>query len=117
MSSYTERTLEYYRELGFEIGNVERYFYQNGVRSKTYDLFGVIDLIAIKAGMPVIGVQSTSDGEHTEHRKKILAEPLAKLWLQTGARLHLISWKKRKVSVMGKWWTEKLEEFGVEDFA
>jgi len=65
MKTPTQRTLEYYRKEGYKIGNVERYVaygpkdprrrFRPGQK---FDLFGIIDMIAIKHS-EIVGIQST----------------------------------------------------------
>jgi hypothetical protein len=84
--------MKYYRSLGYTIGCVER---SNFAIHVTNDLFNIIDFIAIKPG-EILGVQSTSYGAASAHRKKIREEPLLREWINAGGRLELILWRKPK---------------------
>ncbi len=92
-SGLTPRTMKMLRDLGYEVQKVEHYHFYSKM---TTDLFGVIDLIAMKPGI-LIGVQSTSYNQRTPHIQKILAEPRALTWVQTGCWLWMVSWKKEKM--------------------
>jgi hypothetical protein len=62
MPSPTARTLAYLRRRGYTAGVVERFIagvgeHGQGIRR---DFLGCIDLIAVKPGSPILGVQATS---------------------------------------------------------
>jgi hypothetical protein len=92
-SGLTPRTMAVLRKLGYRVGKVEYFNYWS---KQSHDLFNVIDLIAMKPGV-LIGVQSTSVNHRKEHVDKILSEPLAKVWCETGAWLWMVSWRKEKI--------------------
>lgn len=73
------------------------------------DLFGFIDLIAVRAGR-IIGVQATSGPNVSARAKKILNERIeeSKNWLGAGAEIHVIGWKKYVKPVDRKWWRYRL---------
>lgn len=96
------------RTLGFQIETVEKF---NSFTKQRKDLFGIIDMIAISAEK-TIGVQSTSQGSHDEHIKKLYWWPVedqdgnrigrtpnlnSKAWLSAGRELWLICWAKKKL--------------------
>jgi hypothetical protein len=85
----------------------------------TRDLFGCIDVLAMGDGR-TIGIQATgatSSGNHTERRKKILAEPRMQTWLGIENRLLLWSWSLRGAAGTRKLWTLREEEITVGMFA
>lgn len=88
----TQRTLELYRKLGFTCQVVEKW---NGPARKRIDLFGCIDIVAMKPGIGVIGVQACAGGSHAARREKALAEPKLREWLASGGRFEVCSWAKR----------------------
>lgn len=98
MQSYTEKTLKLLRELGYHSQVVEKW---NSFAKIRIDLFGCIDIIAVKPNI-IVGVQSTSYGCRRDHYLKIIAEPRALEWIKSGASLWMITWRKRKVKRGGK---------------
>ena len=111
--SNVSRTMDYYRSLGYEVWIVERYIYQ---AKKKFDLFGIIDLIAI-AKNEIIGIQ-VCGSDYSSHEKKIEEGEYTKLWLESGARLVLIGWRKLKLKRGGKAmrWKPRLKEYKINDF-
>jgi hypothetical protein len=89
--NYNSKTLDYARKEGYEIGRVEAY---NSFTRKRSDLFGIIDYVGLCLGMPLIGIQSTGPTGLYSHHKTIITEPLTIVWLASGCRLVLISWRK-----------------------
>ena len=114
--SPTQRTLEYIREQGYTCGIVERFLCYAGKFGKRVDLFGIIDIIAIKEH-EMLGVQSCGQA-FSEHDKKILESESSKEWLQAGGKLTLIGWRKLKVKRGGKAmrWQPRIKEYTLEDF-
>lgn len=104
--SYTQRTLRYLRENGVVCEVVEKWIiipnHPGGGKRK--DLFGFIDILCLWPGEGIVGVQSTSGAQHTKHIKKIYGECREMLteWLKYGAKVKLISWKKKKLERGGK---------------
>ena len=78
--------------------------------------------MAMRKSTGIIGVQSTSAAQHTEHRRKILNTENARLWLECGGRIALWSWKKkpliRKDGTEGKAmrWFARQEEIRLSMF-
>lgn len=144
MSKYTQKTLKALGEQGCITGMVERFIAQAGkaipvdgnphLRRRTgirKDLFGIIDLIALrpinlplqmnetqqlifnreytdelynsphKQGWELVGVQSFGQ-DFAEHKRKVLASKAAPIWLATGAAIELWGWRKLKVKRGGK---------------
>jgi len=91
-SSPTQRSLKYYRDLGFTCQVVEKW---NPFAKIRQDLFGFIDIIAICGGK-IAGVQSTSYVNHATRKKKILESEIAPLWLEAGGLIIISSWQKKK---------------------
>ena len=93
----TERTLKAFREMGFAVGIVERYI--NFTRQRI-DLFGIIDIIAIRQG-EIIGIQSCGQA-FSSHLKKMNESEYTEKWLASGAGLQLWGWRKVKKKRGGK---------------
>lgn len=112
----TERTMRWLKRQGYTPGLVER---RLPFAFTTADLFGVIDIVAMKAGEPLVGVQATSGSEHAAHLRKIVESEHAPTWLRAGGRLWLVSWAMRcKGGVRGarKVWTPRVQEITLADF-
>lgn len=96
MARYTtnNKTIEYFRNKGLLIGNVEKY---NAFSGRKADLFYIIDFIAI-SDTETIGVQSCGS-DFAPHVVKIFAyerENTIKWLLNPERKLILIGWRKVK---------------------
>lgn len=128
--SPTSRCLAECRKRGWAAGVVER-FVKFPPPGHHVDLFGVIDIIAAVPpridhehvgpdGKPLIvpgyilGIQASPGSRHGAHRTKILSEPRARDWLDSGGRLELWSWDKRGAHYERPRWTLRIEEFTSE---
>ena len=95
-TSPTTRTLNFFRDLGYECVIVERFLVGARVRK---DYLSCIDLHLLLPGeKTIIGVQCFSTA-WTEHERKICKEypEGAKLWLGMGHKLLFIGWRRLKV--------------------
>ena len=101
-TSPTVRSLALLRGNGYSAQVVERY---NPYAKIRIDLFGFIDLVAIKEGESgVVGVQTTSASNLSARYKKILLIPEARIWLATGNRILLHGWAKKGPRGKRKLW-------------
>lgn len=91
MPSPTQRTLKAVRESGWTAEVVERWNPYARIRQ---DLFNFIDIVAIKPGEPITGIQVTASGA-SSRVKKIVEAPESRLWLLGGGRLVVHSWAIR----------------------
>lgn len=93
-TNYTSRAIKYLQDLGYTTGVVERWLPGINVRK---DLFGFIDLIAIKDG-EILGVQSTSYPQRKNHLDKIKTYCMTDYnkWIGAGGKFMMITWKKEK---------------------
>ena len=109
----TQRTDRYYEQFGYMVGNVERYVHQ---AKRKFDLFGIIDRIAISE-WDILGIQ-VCKADFADHDKKILASENSPKWLHAGRRLILIGWTKQKVKRGGKAmiYKPRIKEYTLEDF-
>lgn len=94
------KTLEFLRAAGWTVVVVERNLAIPGKFCKQ-DLFGFLDIVGVRAdGRGVLGVQATSGGgskgqsNGLMRMRKVLANPVAKVFVQAGNPLWLIVWKK-----------------------
>ncbi len=86
--SPTQYALKKFRDLGYTMAITERW---NPYAKIRQDLFGFIDLLAIKPGEPVIAIQATSTSNVSARIKKIKNIPEHLVWLETGARILVVS--------------------------
>lgn len=109
-TSPTQRSLKFLRENGYTAQVVERW---NSFAKVRQDLFGFIDIVAINPKMGgVLGVQTTSATNMSSHRKKILENEVAPIWLRGGNRIQLIVWSKKGPRGKRKVWTATVEDIG-----
>jgi hypothetical protein len=86
------------------------------------DLYGVIDLIAIRDGnVGVLGVQATSDSNRSARIQKIKESALGPLWVRAGNKLWVVTWGKHggkraiwtphitKMEEVAGWWEGRPE--------
>lgn len=95
----TQRTTSWLKEQGYLVGTVERFIHPSSFSGTGYrkDLFGCIDMIAIKTG-EVVAVQSTGT-DWSGHWKKLTVgsgRSGLEAWLDTGQPFLLIGWRKLK---------------------
>src|SRR4051812_48736600 len=107
MSSPTSRSLADMKKLGMTAQVVEKF---NSFTKRRIDLFGIIDLIACKPGLGIVGVQATSGDNHAARRTKAMEEPRLRVWLESGARFELWSYSKRGERGKRKLWQLRREE-------
>jgi hypothetical protein len=111
MRSPTARTLQWLRKEGFTAESTEKWIPVpkhpgGGIRR---DLFGCIDIVAIQ-GCKLLGIQSTSGGNHNARVLKAMAEPKLAEWLATGALFEVWSWTKKGARGKRKTWQVRVEQ-------
>jgi len=118
--SPTQRTIAYLKDQGLICGQVERWIPNpklpgGGIRK---DLFGFIDIISISPADGIIGIQSCGS-DFSGHYKKITEEKAEEVaaWLEAGAKLQLIGWRKLKKVRGGKQmvWSPRIVEITLQD--
>lgn len=116
MLSNTQRTLHLLRSMGRSCGIVERFIHNKkvgpGIRS---DLYGFIDIIAIKPGEGIYGVQSCG-ADFKAHYNKIVHDKRQEAirWLKSGGMIEIISWRKLKTGIDPRIYEITLEDFDDE---
>ena len=90
MKSLTQRTVDHYTNLGFISCSAESY---NAFSGRKHDLFGFIDLVVLARKQGIIGVQVSSISNHLARKKKILSSANAIWWIQSGARIVIMTWE------------------------
>lgn len=89
MKSITQRTVDYYAAKGYISCAAESY---NAYSGRKNDLFGFIDIVVLARKEGVLGVQVSSQANHSARKNKILASTNAIFWLQSGARIIVMTW-------------------------
>ena len=96
-TSPTARTLALLRQAGYLAEVVEKRLPKCFI---TRDLFGCIDVLAVRAG-EVLGIQCTSGSNVAARLSKALDTPQLRTWLAAGCGFEVWGWRKSKRS--GKW--------------
>ncbi len=92
MGSPTVRTLKHLRDNGYVAEVVEKW---NAFARIRQDLFGIIDVVAVKPGtVGVLGVQTTSYSNVSARIKKSMANKVLPVWVRAGNRFVVHGWKK-----------------------
>lgn len=92
MLTPTQKSLEFYRKQLYTCQVVEHF---NSFARKRIDLFGFIDIVAIKEGETgVLGIQTTSKNNMNARILKIKREPIAKVWLLAGNKILVDGWER-----------------------
>lgn len=89
-TSPTQRSLKRLREAGYTVQVVERWNPHAKIRQ---DLFGFIDVLAIKAG-EVLAVQACSRGDVAARVQKIADHANVGIVRQAGIRIEVHGWAK-----------------------
>lgn len=103
-----QRSLKHLKAQGYTCQIVEKWNPWAKIRQ---DLFGIIDLVAIKDGQKgVLGIQTTSGANHSARVNKALVEPNLALWKASGNRFVVQSWAKRGARGQRKVWELREQE-------
>jgi hypothetical protein len=100
-ASPAARTLARLRKEGWTAQAVERFNAHAKVRR---DLFGFIDVLAIRPGEPPLAVQATSGSNVAARLAKALALPALRTWLEAGCRFEVHGWAKKGPHGKRKLW-------------
>lgn len=92
MSSPTQRSLKKLRDEGYHAQVVEHW---NPFARVRQDLFGIIDIVAVKAGI-TLGVQTTSYSNMGARIKKILSAESYEAIKSAGWKILCHGWRKNK---------------------
>lgn len=115
--SATTKTLEALRGYGYSVDICERFLGFAGKFGQRKDLFGMFDLIAMKPGEGIYGIQCFTTA-WTAHEAIILGERKldALRWIQSYGHIELWGWRKLKVKRGGKAvrWTPKVKTVSIE---
>lgn len=126
MISLQAKTVDYFKNLGYVVAQVERrkqFPNRNRVRCLTcgsipmvsirHDLWNCFDLLACRPDLPavVVLIQTTSAANHAIRRTKILTSPEARFWLMAGGAICIQSWKKES-----RRWAARTEFLKLDQF-
>lgn len=101
-TSPTQRSLKFLRDRGYTAQVVEKW---NQFAKVRQDLFGFIDIVAIKPGIVgVLGVQTTSKAHLSDREKKAEKLETYKIWLECGNKVWMMGWKKSGAKGKRKLW-------------
>jgi hypothetical protein len=103
--SPTARSLARLRELGYRAQKVEQTIPKTFIKR---DCFGA-DILALKAGQPILTIQTTSGSNHAARRAKLETEGFTALWKSAGAALEIWSWTHAGPRGKRKVWTLRRE--------
>lgn len=111
----TQRSLALLRERGYIAVVVEKWvpWPKPGHRA---DLFGFLDILAVKAG-ETLGVQTTAGGSVSTRLKKIADSPLIGTVLSAGIKVTCHGWRKVGPRGKRKVWECREVPLKLEDFA
>lgn len=113
MVSPTQKTLALLKKDGHPAQVVERFNMFAHVR---IDLFGYIDVVALRTGIPgVLGIQATSRENVNKRVEKIISIPTAKTWLECGNQIEVWGWSKKGKAGKRKLWEVFKQEIKLED--
>ena len=106
-TSPTQRTLKYYRDLGYTCAITEHW---NQFAKIRQDLFGFCDLVVLGKG-ETLCVQATSGANTSARVTKIKAHANYEIVLGAGWKIVVIGWRKLKVKrgEARTVWIEKIE--------
>jgi len=94
----TQLTTKWLERNGWNVDVVERWVSIPGGMRPGYhrDLYGCIDVVALKVGqMGLLGVQTTSYSHRWDRRSKLLAEDSMRLWVMSGCKLWVVGWRPK----------------------
>ncbi len=114
-TSPTQRTCAFLRAAGHTVGITEKW---NSFVKRRQDLFNFIDLVAMHPdNNGILAIQTTTGAHHGERRAKILELAAARLWLQTGNRIWVLSWTVKGAKGKRKLWSPRIDPITLADFA
>ena len=74
-------------------------------------MFGCIDIVAIKQGTGIVGIQATTTSHIQERIDKALKEPKIKEWLACGGLFWVWGWSKKGAKGKRKLWMVEERRF------
>jgi len=102
MNTPTKKSLELLRKEAYTVDIVEHW---NAFAHIRQDLFGIIDLVAIRLDEPgVLGIQTTSMTNVSVRLKKASENAALFVWLKAGNRFEVHGWKLAGKKGERKFW-------------
>ena len=86
----TQRSLKYLRDAGYTVAIVEHW---NSFARIRQDLFGIIDLLAVR-GTETLGVQTTSSTNVAARIRKLEESPMLSILREANWSIHVHGWRK-----------------------
>jgi hypothetical protein len=96
-TSPTQRSLKLMRDRGYRVWVVEKRIPGMHIMQ---DMYGFIDIHAMKPGVGFVGVQTTTGANMAARIAKIKELPAARVWLDSLGLIYVHGW--RKVGARGK---------------
>lgn len=87
MRSPTEKALKWIRDQGYTADITEHWMH---FAKRRKDLFGFIDIVAVKPDSPLVGIQATSRTNISARVRKIRSLDVHQVWLKSGCRLLVV---------------------------
>ena len=110
MASPTQRVLARLKKHLWTAQVVEKWNAFAKPFGRRIDLFGLIDVLAIRPGT-ILGVQASSGSDVASHIKKAMAEPRLVEWLDAGGKFQIWAWRKLKGSGKRAQWKIRVIDF------
>jgi hypothetical protein len=111
MNSPTQRSLKLLRDNGYTAAITEHF---NSFIKIRQDLFGFIDIIAIRSDLRgVLGVQTTTKANMPARIEKISHIEAHKVWLEAGNKINVHGWRKLGKKGKRKLWQVDVRELTV----
>lgn len=90
-ADFNKATYNYYKEQGFHVYRVDYFDHRT---TRQHDFLGFADMLALGENRRIL-IQLTSKANMGERKKKILALPSHRHWLESGGEIHVIGWSKQ----------------------
>lgn len=101
MASTIARTLERLRRSGW----VHAESTQRRAGGASHDLFGFVDILAMRPPLRLLAVQATDVNHRGAHLDRMIVDPAVHAWLACGCDLELWAWRclKPRGAARGRW--------------
>jgi hypothetical protein len=107
-TSPTMRSLKYWKGETDFVAKTEHW---NSFARIRQDLFGFVDIVVIRPGIPgLLAIQTTSANNMSARKKKIMGIPAAKAWLEAGNQIIVEGWAKKGPRGKKKVWTRVVDD-------
>lgn len=110
----TKMTTALLQAAGYHVELVERRHSFN--THITVDLMSFADLLCFRPNKPILLVQATDGSDHSKRRRKVLAEPRARKWIEAGGSIAVVSWRRPVKDGVAGDWLARIDELTLADF-